>query len=109
RGLLGLDDAVGPDPQPAYVPEPSLPSVGALGLDALIIDIALSLQALEPLVRGSASDREVRRYQRACTAAGFAMDRVAGLPRMIAAAVPTLSPPRLRMLLQLLMYAGPQT
>jgi hypothetical protein len=83
------------------------PPLGGLGLDELLLDIAASLHSLEPLVRGSASSQEILRYQRACTAAGLAMDRVAGLPVTLRQALPRLPTDRLALLCRFLMFAAP--
>ena len=84
----------------------SLPPLGGLGLDELLLDVASSLQALEPLVRGSASSAEVLRYRRACTAIGYAMDRLAGQPEHLRSALPSWSPERLRLFIRVMMYAA---
>lgn len=85
----------------------ALPPLGGLDLDELILHIAASLQALEPLVRSSASSSELLLYQRARTAAGFAIERVDGQATMLRQALPDWPLPRLQMLVSLIMFAAP--
>ncbi|HTV16520.1 MAG TPA: hypothetical protein VME68_17505 [Acidobacteriaceae bacterium] len=96
------------DPRPARH-EHALLRLGGLGLDQLVLEISRSLQALEPLVRGSASSEEFFRYQSARTAAEFAIDRVASLPHSLRRVMRNLHPDHFAMICRLLMYAGPNS
>lgn len=87
----------------------ALPALPGMPLDGLLRDILGSLLALEPLVRTSASSLKAQRYQRACAAAAYAAERVAGQRVMLMSALPDMPAPRREMLFRLLMYAGPQS
>jgi hypothetical protein len=88
-------------------PRPALPPLGGLGLDELLLDLLDSLQALEPLALSSASSAELARYERAATAAQFAIDRLAGQQIMIRHTLRHWPAERLAVFCRILMLAGP--
>jgi len=87
----------------------ALPALPGLPLDGLVSDILGSLLALEPLVRTSASSMETHRYHRACVAAAYAGERIAGQRVMLRRALPDMPAPRRDLLVRLLMFAGPES
>jgi hypothetical protein len=106
----GYVSRLAPETVPAADPRaalrPALPPLGGLGLDELLRDLLDSLQALEPLALSSASSAELVRYERAATAAEFAIDRLAGQQIMIRHTLRHWPAERLAVFCRILMLAG---